>query len=69
MGMFDQFKAASEMMKNMDPNQLKDLMKQAEASKKMMEDMVRQVIADEVKSGRLVTRDEVERLIREAKNS
>jgi len=57
------------MMKNMSPEQMKDLMKQAEASKKMMEDMVRQIIADEVKSGRLVTRDEVERLIREAKNS
>jgi len=69
MGMLDNMRAASEMMKNMSPEQMKDLMKQAEASKKMMEDMVRQIIADEVKSGRLVTRDEVERLIREAKNS
>jgi hypothetical protein len=68
MGMLDQFKAASEMMKNMDPDQLKDLMKQAEASKSAMEDMVKKIIADEVKAGRLVTRDEVERLIRDSKS-
>lgn len=66
--MLDQFKAASEMMKNMDPDQLKDLMKQAEASKSAMEDMVKKIIADEVKAGRLVTRDEVERLIRDSKS-
>ena len=68
MGMLDQFKAASEMMKNMDPDQLKDLMKQAEASKSAMEDMVKKIIADEVKAGRLVARDEVERLIRDSKS-
>jgi len=66
--MLDQFKAASEMMKNMDPDQLKDLMKQAEASKSAMEDMVKKIIADEVKAGRLVARDEVERLIRDSKS-
>jgi hypothetical protein len=65
MGMFDQLKIASEMMKNMNPEQILQLIKQAEESKKMMEDMVRKLIGEEVRKRNLISRDEVERLIRE----
>lgn len=64
MGIFDQFKMASEMMKNMSPEQIQQLMKQAEESKHMLEDTVRKVLAEEIKKQGLVTREEVERMIR-----
>jgi len=48
MGMFDQFKAASEMMKNMSPDQISKLMDQAKESQKMMEDMVRKIVVEEL---------------------
>jgi BMFP domain-containing protein YqiC len=67
MGMFDQFKAASEMMKGMSPDQLQQLMKQAQDSKKMLEDTVRQLVDAELKKRDLVSRAEVERMIRESR--
>jgi BMFP domain-containing protein YqiC len=67
MGMFDQFKAASEMMKGMSPDQLQQLMKQAQDSKKMLEDTVRQLVEAELKKRDLVSRAEVERMIRESR--
>jgi BMFP domain-containing protein YqiC len=67
MGMFDQFKAASEMMKGMSPDQLQQLMKQAQDSKKMLEDTVRQLVEAELKKRDLISRAEVERMIRDAK--
>jgi hypothetical protein len=63
MGMFDQFKAASEMMKNMSPEQIEKLMKQAEESKKMLEDTVRKTVDEEIKKRNLVSRDEVARML------
>jgi hypothetical protein len=64
MGMFDQFKMASEMMKNMNPDQLNDLMKQAGNMKKEMEDVVRKVVDEEIKKRGLLTREEAEKMFR-----
>jgi len=64
MGLFDQFKMASDMMKNMSPEQISDLMKQAEQSKTMLEDAVRKVLAEEIKKRGLITRAEVEEMIK-----
>ena len=65
MGIFDQFKMASDMMKNMSPEQIKDLMKQAEESKRMLEETVRKTLEEEIRKRRLVTMDEVEKMLRE----
>lgn len=60
MGMFDQLKAASDLMKNMSPDELAKLMKQAEESKKMLEDTVRKVLEEEIVKRELVTRKELD---------
>jgi len=52
------------MMKNMSPEQISDLMKQAEQSKTMLEDAVRKVLAEEIKKRGLITRAEVEEMIK-----
>lgn len=62
--MFDQFKMASEMMKGMSPDQISQLMKQAQDSKKALEDTVRKLVEEEIKSKDLVTRTEVEAMLR-----
>ncbi len=64
MGLLDQFKMASDMMKNMSPEQISDLMKQAEQSKTMLEDAVRKVLGEETKKRGLVTRVEVGEMFR-----
>jgi hypothetical protein len=69
MGMFDQFKQASEMLKGMSPDQVQQLMKQAQDSKKMMEEMVKKIVEEEIKKRDLVTRSEVAEIVRkESKN-
>ncbi len=67
MGFFDQMKAAQEMMKGMSPDQISGLMKQAQESKKMMEDMVKKLVDEEVKARNLVSKEEVLQMIRGAK--
>ncbi|MEK7643001.1 MAG: hypothetical protein AAB372_00930 [Patescibacteria group bacterium] len=67
MGMFDQLRAAQEMMKNMSPEQIQGLMKQAQDSKSMMEDMVKKLVAEEVTKRNLMSRDEVARMIAQSK--
>ncbi len=62
MGMLDQFKMASEMMKGMSPDQIKEMMQQAQESKKMIEDIVRKIVAEEVEKRGLVSRSEVEKM-------
>jgi len=49
MSMFKNLKAAKEMMKNMDPDQLKEMMQQAGSYQSQMEDMVRKVVREEIK--------------------
>lgn len=65
MGMFDQLKGAGDLMKNLSPQQISELMKQAGESKRMMEEMVKKIIAEEIKERNLISRDEVLRLIEE----
>ena len=67
MGFFDQMKAAQEMMKGMSPDQISGLMKQAQESKKMMEDMVKKLVDEEVKARNLVSKEEVLQMIRGVK--
>lgn len=67
MGLFDQMKMASEMMKNMSPEQIKELMEQAKESQQMMTDQIRKIMDEEIKRRGLVAREEVERMIRDLK--
>ena len=63
MGIFDQIKAAQDMMKNMSPDQIKEMMEQAKQSQKMLEDMVQKAVEKAIKDRDLVSRDEVSRMI------
>ena len=44
MGIFDQMKMAQDMMKNMSPEQMKDLMKQAGDAKDMLKKQVKEIL-------------------------
>jgi BMFP domain-containing protein YqiC len=59
MGLFNQMKMAQNMMKDMSPGEIKDLMKQAQESKNQMEDMIRKIVAEEIDKRNLVSRDEL----------
>lgn len=65
MGMFDQFKAAQNMMKNMSPDQLKDLMSQAKESQALLNKEIEKVVEEEIEKRGLISREEVLRLIKE----
>lgn len=65
MGMFDQLKVAQEMMKNMSPEQIKDLMEQAKASQGVLADQIQTIVNQEIERRQLVSRTEVERMIQE----
>lgn len=65
MGMFDQFKAAQNMMKNMSPDQLKELMTQAKESQTMLNKEIKKVVEEEIERRGLISREEVLKLIRE----
>ena len=67
MGMFNQIKAASNMLKGMDPEQMKQLMEQAKESQKMLDEQIRKVVEEEIRNRGLVSREEVERMIRDSK--
>ena len=64
MGMFDQLKMAQDMMKGMSPEDIKQLMSQAQESKTLIEDTVRDLVESAIKQRNLVSRDEVEELIK-----
>ncbi|MFH0891073.1 MAG: hypothetical protein V1856_03505 [Candidatus Liptonbacteria bacterium] len=64
MGIFDQFKMASEMMKNMSPDQISQLMKQAQDSKNILEETVRRVVEEEIRKRDLISRAEAEAMLR-----
>ncbi len=51
------------MLKGMSPDQISQLMKQAQDSKAMMEDMVRKLVEAEIKRRDLVTREEVQKML------
>jgi len=63
MGVFDQFKAAQDMMKNMSPDQLQKMMEQAKESQKMLDDMIKKGVEKAIKEHDLVSRDEVRKMI------
>jgi BMFP domain-containing protein YqiC len=63
MGVFDQFKAAQEAMKNMSPDQLQKMMEQAKESQKMLEDMIKKGVEKAIKENDLVSREEVRKMI------
>ncbi len=63
MGFFDNMKAAKDMMKNMSPEQMKDLMGQAQNYQKQMEEMIQKAVASEIAKRDLVSRDEVKKML------
>lgn len=65
--MFDQFKAAQNMMKNMSPDQLKELMAQAKESQAMLNKEIKKAVEEEIERRGLISREEVLKLIREGK--
>jgi len=68
MGIFDQMKMAGDMMKNMDPSQMKELVAQAKESQKMLEDQIKKIVNEEIKNRGLVSKEEVEKIIQEKSN-
>ena len=65
MGMFDQFKVASEMMKGMSPEQIKELMDQAKGAKDMMREEIKKGVEEEIKKREFISREEAQKMIRE----
>ncbi len=65
MGIFDQFKAASDMLKGMSPEQIKNLMEQAKEQKTLMEDTIRKSVEEEIKKRGLISRDEVLKILKD----
>lgn len=63
MGIFDQFKMASSMLKNMSPDQIQELMAQAKDSQRLLEDQIKKIVDEEIKKRGLVSREEVEKMI------
>ncbi len=61
--MFDQMKMAKKMMAGMSADDIKDLMKQARDSKKMLEEQIRNEVDKRIKEMNLVSRDEVAQMI------
>ncbi|PIR69250.1 MAG: hypothetical protein COU47_04095 [Candidatus Niyogibacteria bacterium CG10_big_fil_rev_8_21_14_0_10_46_36] len=64
MGIFDQAKLAADMMKNMDPSQMKELLAQAQEGQRALEEQIKKLIDEEVKKRNLVSREEVEHIIK-----
>lgn len=65
MGMFDQLKMAKNMLGNMSPSEMKELMEQAKESQKMLDEQIRKIVDEEIKKRDLVSRAEVEKLIQD----
>lgn len=65
MGIFDQFKQASEMLKGMSPEQIKDMMAQAKEQKAMMEEVIRKGVEDEIKKKNLISKDELLKILKD----
>jgi polyhydroxyalkanoate synthesis regulator phasin len=63
MGIFNQFKEAHEAMKNMSPDEIRQMMDQAKETQKMLDDMIEKKVEAMIKDKDLVSRDEVKRMI------
>jgi polyhydroxyalkanoate synthesis regulator phasin len=64
MSLFNQMKLAQGMMKNMTPEQVQELMQQAKDSKQDLDGQIRQIVAEEIEKRGLITKAEVEQLMR-----
>ncbi len=64
MGIFDQLKDAREAMKNMSPDEIRQMMGQAKETQKMLDDMIEKKVREIIKEKDLVSRDDVERMIK-----
>lgn len=64
MGFFNQFKMASDMLKGMSPEQIQQMMDQAKESQKMLDEQIRKIVDEEIKKRGLVTKEDVELLIK-----
>lgn len=67
MGIFDQAKLAANLMKNMDPSQMKEMMAEARNAQKMLGEQIKQIVEEEIKKRNLVSREEVEEIVRKFK--
>jgi BMFP domain-containing protein YqiC len=67
MGILDQLKGAGDMLKGMDPEQIKELLEKAKDSKDMMQTFVREEVEKIIKDMNLVSREEVEKMIAASK--
>lgn len=59
MGLFDQMRAAQDMMKNMSPQQIQELMAQAKQAQQSMAEQTKQALDEEIKRRGLVSREDV----------
>lgn len=53
-------------MKNMSPSQMKEIMERAKESQKMLEEQIRRVVDEEIKKRGLISRREVEEILRKS---
>ena len=67
MGFFDQAKLAANMMKNMDPSQIKEMVAQAKEAQKILEDQIKRIVDEEIKKRNLVSMEEVQKIIQNSK--
>ena len=63
MGIFNQFKEAQEAMKNMSPDEIKQMMEQAKEAQKQLETMIEKKVEEAIREKDLISREEVKRLI------
>ena len=64
MGIFDQLKNAREAMKNMSPDEIRRMMEQAKETQKMLDDMIEKKVREIIKEKDLVSRADVEKMIK-----
>ncbi|MBI3115242.1 MAG: hypothetical protein HYZ09_01965 [Candidatus Kerfeldbacteria bacterium] len=65
MGLFGQMKAAQDMLKNMSPEQIQELMAQAKQAQSTMAEQTRATLEEEIRKRNLVSHDEVVKMLEE----
>ncbi len=63
MGIFDQLKSAGEAMKNMNPGDLCKMVEQAKETQKILEDLIKRVVDEEIIKRGLISREEAKKLL------
>ncbi|PIT92350.1 MAG: hypothetical protein COU08_02980 [Candidatus Harrisonbacteria bacterium CG10_big_fil_rev_8_21_14_0_10_42_17] len=63
MGFMDNMKMAQNMMKNMSPEEIKELMEQAKQQKTLIDEQIGKIVEEEIKKRDLVSREEVQKMI------